>query len=146
METTAAMPVDFQMAVTVLERRVKPPALVFFLSDFLTDDMSGLARALTRLQRRYECIALRVTDPLETTFPVGTARLVTRDFETNRVQALSLTRKNHQRMAAQAGAYEAQLDAVFQQCRVAYRTITPHSNYHHDLCSLFLGDPRRAIV
>jgi uncharacterized protein (DUF58 family) len=145
-EAAATAPVYFQMAATALERRVQPPALVFILSDFLTDDLPGLTTALTRLQRRYECIALRVTDPLETTFPVGTARIVTRDLETNRVQALSLTRRNHQRMAAQARAYAAQLDTVFQQCGVAHRTITPHSNYPHDLCSLFLVDPRRAIA
>ena len=144
--TTAAAPVDFQLAVTVLERRVKPPALVFCLSDFLTDDIPDLARALTRLQRRYECLALRLTDPLETTFPVGTACIVTRDLETNRVRAFSLTRKNHQRMAAQARAYAAQLDTVFQQCGVAHRTITPHCNYYHDLCRLFLVDPRRVIA
>ena len=144
--TTAAAPVDFQLAVTTLERRVKPPALVFVLSDFLTDDLEGLTRALMRLQRRYECVALRLVDPLEITFPVGTARIVTRDLETQRVQAFSLTRKNHQRMAAQAHAHAAQLDAVFQQCGVAHRTITPHSNYHHDLCRLFLLDPRRVIA
>jgi uncharacterized protein (DUF58 family) len=144
--TSAATPVDFQLAVSVLERRVKPPALVFCLSDFLTDDIPGLARALTRLQRRYEGIALRLTDPLETTLPAGTARIVTRDLETNRVRAFSLTRKNHQRMAAQARMYEAQLDAVFQQCGVPHRTITPHSNYYHDLCSLFSSPPRRVIA
>jgi uncharacterized protein (DUF58 family) len=137
-------PVDFSTAATALERWVKSPALVFLLSDFLTDDLPQFERALTRVCRQHEIVALRVTDPLEMTFPSGTARLVTRDLETNRVQVYNLTRKNRQRMAAHAQAHATQLSSVLKRAGVPYLTVTPHSNYCDELSRLFLPGYRSA--
>jgi hypothetical protein len=90
-----------------VERFAKPPALIFLLSDFLTQETAQLARALTRLHRRYEVVALHLTDPLETTFPGGNVRIRLRDLETQRVQTYSLTQKHRQRLTAHAQAQHA---------------------------------------
>lgn len=136
-------PVDFWGVATTLERCVPPPVLVFLLSDFLTNDLQQLEAALTRLSRRHEIVALHVRDPLEITFPRSPARIITQDLETNRVQAYSLTRKNQQRMAEQAQARSAQLQALFQRVGIAHLTVTPQSNYRDDLSHIFLSSHRR---
>jgi uncharacterized protein (DUF58 family) len=141
---TEPTPVDFWTAATTLERCAKSPALVFLLSDFLTEDIPQLERALARLCRRHEIIVLRVTDPLEVTLPSGTARLITQDLETKRVQAYSLTRKNRQRMAEYTRAQSRQFHSLLQRVGVPYLTITPHSDYCSDLSRLFLSGYRRA--
>jgi uncharacterized protein (DUF58 family) len=137
-------PASFWTAVSSLERWVKSPALVFLLSDFLTDDMLHLRQALVRLCRRHEPIALIVTDPLEVALPTGTTRIVTRDLETDQVRAYSLTRTNRQRMLASCQAQRAQLHQLFQRLGVAQLTVTPHTPYREDLRQLMLTRPRRA--
>ncbi len=137
-------PAHFGAAVARLERWVKHAALVFLISDFLTDDTESLRQALMRLRRRHDVIALVVRDPLEANLPAGQGRMVTRDLETGAVRSLSLTRANQRRMAAQAAARQAHLHRMLQQCRLPSITVTPHSNYVADLSQLFLRGHRRA--
>jgi uncharacterized protein (DUF58 family) len=135
---------SFWTAVTNLERRVKHPALVFLLSDFLTEEPILLRQALARLCRRHEVIALRVMDPLEVALPTGTTRIVARDLETHQVRSYSLTRANHQRMLAAGAARRVELQQIFRRLGMAYLTITPHSPYGAELRQLFLTHHRRA--
>jgi uncharacterized protein (DUF58 family) len=137
-------PASFWTAVTSLERRLKHPALVFVLSDFLTQDLISLRQALARLCRRHEPIALVVTDPLEVALPIGTTRIVTRDLETDQVRSYSLTRANHQRMLATGQARRAQLQQMFRRLGIAYLTVTPHSPYGAEISQLFLTHHTRA--
>jgi uncharacterized protein (DUF58 family) len=138
-DSAAPTPVNFAAATTALERCLPQPALIFLLSDFLLQDTQPLESALSRLSRRHEVIALHILDPLERMFPIGTARLVMRDLETQQVQAYSLTRANQRRMAEQTQARHTHVQLLFQRLRVPYLSITPQSNYHHDLSRLFVN-------
>jgi uncharacterized protein (DUF58 family) len=129
-------PASFWTAVTSLEKWVKHPALVFVLSDFLTEDPIPLRQALARLCRRHEPIALIVTDPLEVALPTSTIRLVARDLETDQVQSYSLTRANHQRMLVAGQARRAQLQQMFRHLGIAHLTVTPHSPYGAEISQL----------
>lgn len=140
---TAQEPASFHTAVATLVRRVQRPALVFVVSDFLTDDTQQLHHALAQLGRRHDPVALVLGDPLEVTLPTGTARLVLHDLETNHVRSYSLTRSNQQRMVADQQARRAHLQHLFQDVGIAHLTVTPHSHYHQELCQLFLTRHRR---
>ncbi|ETX09219.1 MAG: hypothetical protein ETSY2_00790 [Candidatus Entotheonella gemina] len=137
-------PADWWTAVSRLERWVSRPTLMFILSDFLTDDSERLQQALKQLCRRHDPIALVVTDPLEQTLPVGTARIVSRDFETGAVRSFSLTRANQRRMAERTEARQAQLGQMFRHLRMPYLTVTADGNYIDELRHLVLSRHRRA--
>ncbi|HEY7711129.1 MAG TPA: DUF58 domain-containing protein [Candidatus Entotheonella sp.] len=136
-------PADWWTAVSCLERWVTRPTLMFLLSDFLTDDRERLRRALKRLCRRHDLIALVVTDPLEQALPTGTARMVSRDLETGAVRSYSLTRTNQRRMAERIEAQRAQLGQLFRHLSMPYLTVTPDRHYIDDLRQLVLRRNRR---
>jgi uncharacterized protein (DUF58 family) len=135
---------NFANAVECLERWVKHQALVFLLSDFITDDLPGLAHSLKRLCRSHEVIALVVTDPLEISLPAGASRLMTRDLETGHIRPYRLTRRNQQRMVRHAQTRRERLQQVFQRLGVAHLIVTPHSHYGEELRQLLLSRHRRA--
>ena len=139
----SAGPADWWTAVSRLEHSVTQPTLLFLLSDFLADDSERLRRALSRLSRRHDPIALVVTDPLEQNLPTSTARMVSRDLETGAARSYSLTRANQRRMAQRAEARQAQLDQMFRHLRMPYLTVTPDHDYIDDLSHLVLSRHRR---
>ena len=141
--TEAQTSANFVMAATVLEQRLKRPALVFLLSDFLTDDFQGLSQALARLQARHDLIALVITDPREEELPQGYARMAVRDLETGEVMVYDFLPKNRQIMAATAHARQAQLQQILQRLDVTAVTVTPSSNYAADITQLFLRRSQR---
>jgi hypothetical protein len=130
--------------VAAFEARMKQPALVFLLSDFLTDDCTPLARALTRLQARHDVIALVVTDPREATWPMGHARMAVRDLETGAVTVYHLSPHNRRLLELRAQARQAQLQQLFHNLGMASVVVTPHSNYVEDLTQLFQRRRRRS--
>jgi uncharacterized protein (DUF58 family) len=133
----------FGVAVDALESWLKRPALVFFLSDFLTDDLTHLAQSLRRLCARHDLIAMVVADPREEALPAGSASMSMRDLETGAVTTYRFSRKNRQRMAAVAQARHVHLQKLFDDLGIAQVTVTPSSDYGTDLRQLFLGHQKR---
>jgi uncharacterized protein (DUF58 family) len=133
---------NFTLAVSGLEARLKGAALVFLLSDFLTDDFQGLSQALTRLQARHDLIALVLSDPREEALPPGYASMAIRDLETHEVVVYDFSPRNRQRMAATAQAQQWQLQQLLQRLGVAAVRLTPASNYVEDLTQLFRSRQR----
>jgi uncharacterized protein (DUF58 family) len=133
----------FEVAVDALEAWIKRPALIFLLSDFLTDDLPHLSQTLRRLCARHDLIAMVVTDPREEALPPGSASMRMRDLETGTVTTYRFSQKNRQRMAAMAQARQAHLQQLFHHLGIAYVTVTPSSDYGTDLRQLFLGRRRR---
>jgi uncharacterized protein (DUF58 family) len=129
---------SFDAAVGGLEARVKQRALVFLLSDFLTDDISRLSHALARLQARYDLIPLVVTDPREEAMPRGHARMPMRDLETGQRTVYYLSPFNRRRIEAAAHARHTALQQLFHHLGMAHVVVSPHSNYVADLMRLFL--------
>jgi uncharacterized protein (DUF58 family) len=140
-DATAA---NFASAVAALERWISRQALVFVLSDFITDDPLGLEQALMRLSHAHEVIALVVADPLEISFPSGATRLVARDLETGQVRSYRLTRRHQRQMARGEQCRRRQLHHLFQRLGMPCLTVTPQSNYAEDLRHLLLTRHRRA--
>jgi uncharacterized protein (DUF58 family) len=135
--------VNFGVVVDHLEKWVKQPSLLFLLSDFLTDDTSDLSQALTQLRRRYDPIALMITDPLEITLPMAHARVVARDLETGELSSYSFTRKNQRNMETKREARQQELRKIFQGFDLPYLSLTPTSNYAQELTHFFLRRHRR---
>ena len=134
---------DWVTVAAILEERLKRPALLFLLSDFLTDDMLPLSQALARLQARHDVIALVVTDPREEELPAGYARMALRDLETGQITRYDFSAKNRQIMAAVAQTRQRQLQQTFQHLGIASVTVSPCSDYVQDITRLFLGRRRR---
>jgi uncharacterized protein (DUF58 family) len=134
---------NFATAATVLEQRLTRPALVFLLSDFLTDDFQSLSQALARIQTRHDLIALVITDPREEELPQGYARMAVRDLETGEVMVYDVLPRNRQMMAATVRARQAQLQQILRQLDIAAVTVTPSSDYAADITQLFLRRSQR---
>lgn len=143
LQSEAGGPADWWSAVSHLEHRVTRSTLMFLLSDFLVDDRERLQRALQRLCRRHDPIALMVMAPLEQTLPISTARIVSRDLETGAVRSYSLTRTNQRRMAACTAARQAQLGQMFHDLRMPYLTVRSDGDYLDELRQLVLSRHRR---
>lgn len=142
---TSHKPVNFWSAVEALEQRFTIPALIFLCSDFLTDDMQQLARALARLQIRHDVVALIFTDPRETVLPTEPARLVMCDLETGEIRMYQCSSHNQQRMVQKGVQRIQHLHQLLYDLRVAQVSITPQSNYQEDIAHLFRMRYRRGF-
>jgi uncharacterized protein (DUF58 family) len=134
---------NIEAAVSALEDRLKHPALVFLMSDFLSDDPQQFSQALLRLCRRHDLIALPITDPRESTLPPGNVQMAMRDLETGDVMVYRFSRQNRDAMATLAQVRYAQLQQVFRDLGIAHVMVTPQSDYPADLTQVFLGRRRR---
>jgi uncharacterized protein (DUF58 family) len=134
---------DWITATAILEERLKWPALIFLLSDFLTDDVLHLSQALSRLQGRHDVVALIITDPREEEFPSEYARMAMRDLETGQIALYDFSATNRHIMMGAARARQHQLQQTFAHVGIASVTVTPSSDYVQDLTRLFLGRHRR---
>ncbi|MEE9146104.1 MAG: DUF58 domain-containing protein [Candidatus Tectomicrobia bacterium] len=129
---------NFWAAATGLDQYLKRRALVFLVSDYLTDDVDDLSRALSWLQRKHDLISLHVVDPRETGFPSARGSIVARDLETGKVASYNLSRRNQRSMAAMAEMRQERLQHMMQQLAVAHVTVTPDSDYAADITQMFL--------
>jgi uncharacterized protein (DUF58 family) len=76
----AGQTTDLALALRTVSRLLKRQAVVFLISDFLTDDES-YARNLTLAARQHDIIAVMLSDPLEQRWP-GVGIVGLRDAET----------------------------------------------------------------
>lgn len=102
---------------SILHRRT----LIFLVSDFQTDDVTGLERILRRLNRRHEVIGVRLSDPREAKLiPIGLVELVDPesgerrvvDTGSRRVRRLWRERHASQRLRVDAMLRGAHVDCV----------------------------------
>jgi uncharacterized protein (DUF58 family) len=140
---SAGTTVDFGAVVAALEIWIKRPALIFLLSDFLTDDVQQLAQALGRLRARHDLIALELRDPRETAMPMGSARMTMRDLEMGEVTTYGYSQHSRRHMAALAQARQDHLQQLFHHLDIGHVTVTPRSDYASALTQFFLGRRRR---
>jgi len=136
--------VNFRAVASYLQQVLKQTALVFVLSDFLTDDSADLQAALFLLGRRHDIVPLLITDPLERDLPVGQARLVTHDMETGKLRSYSFTRKNRQSIEQLRQTRDETLHHIFRSLGLRYLRISPASDYVNDLNALFSTQSGRA--
>ncbi|MDH3599609.1 MAG: DUF58 domain-containing protein, partial [Candidatus Tectomicrobia bacterium] len=90
---------DFWVAAQGLQQYLKHRALVFLLSDFLTDESDQLAQTLSWLRSKHDLINLRLSDPREMSLPPGRGRMLARDLETGKLILCRFSRRNRHRMA-----------------------------------------------
>jgi len=99
---------DFERAAMFLERVTQKRAVVLVISDYLN---LNFEKAMKRLSRRHDLIALCVTDPREERFPGGAlARVV--DAETGKMRlidigAADVTRRAQQRQSQMSRRWRA---------------------------------------
>jgi uncharacterized protein (DUF58 family) len=134
---------NFWVAAQGLQQHVKHRALVFLLSDFLTDEADQLAQTLGWLQSKHDLITLKLSDPREVSLPSGHGRMLTRDLETGKLIMYRFSRRNRRGMERAAEAYQQRLQALCQALDITQLTVTPESNYGEDMTQMFLASQRR---
>ena len=134
---------NFWVAAQGLQQHLKHRALVFLLSDFLTDEADQLAQTLSWLRSKHDLINLRLSDPREMNLPSGPGRLLARDLETGKLIMYRFSRRNRRRMARIAEEYHQRLQALCQTLDITQLTVTPESNYGEDMTQMFLAPQRR---
>ena len=129
---------DYWPMAATLQQYLKQRTLIFLISDFLTANIEQLMQTTEVLHDRHDLINVTISDPRETTLPVGVGRMVTRDLETGKIATYSFSRRNRRRMALAAQARQDQLQALWQRLNIAHVTVTPESNYPEELTQMFL--------
>lgn len=127
---------NFGAVAQALQVYLKRRSLVFFLSDFLTEDTDDLVQALELIRRQHDLRSLWLSDPRERELPVAPAIIRTRDLETGDYVAVRLSRRNCRRLAQAARAHEERLHAIWQELDIAYTQVTPESDYETDVTRL----------
>lgn len=121
---------DLDHAARVLERVAVKRAVVLVLSDFL--DVS-FERALSRLNRRHDVVAIPIVDPREERFPgKGLARLV--DLESGEATLVDLGRADVARRAAQRREH---LVRRFRSAGIDHLAVSTAIPYDRELLRFF---------
>lgn len=134
---------DFLQAACSLEHYLKRRALVFVISDYLTEDFDSLTEAFGTLRNRHHVVSIQIRDTREVELPTGRAHIVTRDLETGQRSTYNFTRRNRERMRARIHAHQEQLHTMMQQLDVAQVTVMPDSNYSDAISQAFLTSRTR---
>jgi uncharacterized protein (DUF58 family) len=123
-------PADFEGAGRFLERVNAKRAVVIVLSDFL--DLN-FERALKRLHRRHDVVALTISDPREERFPAGgLAHLA--DAESHEARLVHLGRADVERRAA---ARRQQIERRFRSAGIDRLEVSTALPYDRDLLRFF---------
>jgi uncharacterized protein (DUF58 family) len=121
---------DFSQLATFIDRISVKRAVVIVLSDFLDADFD---RALRRMDRRHDVVAIAISDPREERFPErGLARLL--DAESGESRLVDLGRSDVARRAAIRAAHLKQRFAAAGIDHVGVSTGVP---YDRDLLRFF---------
>ncbi len=134
---------DISVALTEVHRRLKRSAVIFCLSDFITEQNIFESRALKYLVQRHDFIPLILEDAWEAALPAGTGFVRLHDAESASEMLLDLSPKNtahyarlmqERKLALKRGFYRLHLDHVF---------LRPGEPYLDALLGLFLARRRR---
>ena len=121
---------DFDAAGRFLERVNAKRAVVIVLSDFL--DLN-FERALKRLNRRHDVVAIALSDPREERFPRGALAHLA-DAETGEARLVDLGRADVER---RAGARRQQIDRRFRSAGVDRLHVSTAMPYDRELLRFF---------
>jgi len=121
---------DLDHAARFLERVAVKRAVVLVLSDFLDVPFE---RALSRLNRRHDVVAIPIIDPREERFPAkGLARLV--DLESGEATLIDLGRSDVARRAAQ---HREHLVRRFRSAGIDHLAVSTAIPYDRELLRFF---------
>jgi len=127
---------DLALALTRLNRLIRPAAIVFILSDFLSAPQS-YASALAFTGQRHDVIAIVFDDPIERQLPnVGLLHL--QDAETAETHLVDTRSARWQAdFQRQRAAFLAERAAVFKRARAAVVDVPPDRDYARALQRFF---------
>lgn len=130
-------PADLETTVRFLQRVSVKRNVMLFISDFL--DMP-FERALERLSRKHDVIALAISDPREHAFPSrGLVRLV--DGESGQASQIDLSKN---RVRASAGRRVMELVQGFRRAKIDHLFVSTAIPYERDLLGFFRNRVLRA--
>ncbi len=132
---------DIPQAIDYLSSTVRRHAVVFLVSDLLT---TGAERALAVAGRRYDLIAVRVSDPREQELPrVGTITLT--DPETGEMFEVDASSKRFRaRFAEERRRQLAEQDKLLKRLRIDSISVSTGAPYAEPLERFFRARARRA--
>lgn len=129
---------DMSGALNMLGHVLRRRSIVFVLSDFLMPDEARASgeRALKRLNRQHDTIAVRLVDPKEADLPaIGLVRL--RDPESGRTRLVDLTRRASRRHRREFEKRRAEADRALARCGVDRVECSTDRPFLRDLVNLF---------
>ncbi|HYM59698.1 MAG TPA: DUF58 domain-containing protein [Thermoanaerobaculia bacterium] len=121
---------DIEHAVRFLERASAKRAVVIVLSDFLDLDFE---RALSRLNRKHDVIAVSITDPREEHMPAG-ALAPMMDLETGEARLVDL---RHSEVGRRAARRREMLARRFRSAGVDHLAVSTAIPYDRSLLRFF---------
>ncbi|HUJ13867.1 MAG TPA: DUF58 domain-containing protein [Thermoanaerobaculia bacterium] len=128
---------DFDRAAQFLERVTSKRAVVLMISDYLN---LNFERAMKRLNRRHDLIAIQIIDPREERFPSGAlARVV--DAETGAMRLIDIGRAEVGRRAAQR---QQQIARRWRSAGVDALAVSTAIPYDRELLRFFRERVQRA--
>ena len=100
-------------AISHLLTSLKRMSIIFFVSDFMTDDEALSSGELGQLAARHDVVAVVPQDPAEISLPPGGGYLRVRDVESGRRASIGLGRGSRAQYAADVKARKDELTRAF---------------------------------
>jgi uncharacterized protein (DUF58 family) len=126
-----------------LARTLKRMSIVFFVSDFLTDEDLFGGPDLAMLAARHDVIAVVPEDPFERDLPAGPGYVSLRDLESGRRVAVDLGGRSRRRYAAEARRHRESLARAFYRVPMEHVFVPTDGRPVEPLLSLFASRIRR---
>jgi uncharacterized protein (DUF58 family) len=143
---------DFQSVLEHQARTLRRRALVFLVSDFMSDDLvapgtrPAWSDELARLARRHDVICVRVHDPFESELPEA-GWILLQDAESGRtVDVDTRSPKVREAWAAAARARRAALEAVLRRAKVDLIELATDGDPAESVARFFKTRTQRRVV
>ena len=129
-------------AVRALVTSLKRLTVIFFVSDFMTDEDLFAAGDLAVLAARHDVIAVVPEDPSESTLPAGRGYLRMRDLESGRSETVGLSRGARAAYRERARERRASLARDFYRAPIDHVFVRTDQNPIEQMLSLFASRVR----
>lgn len=125
---------DLNVAFEYLARRNVNKALVFMISDFITE--KPFTKYMNIVAKKHDLVAIRCLDERERTFP-SVGFLPIQDSETGEISLIDTRGKHADRLNALLGARVAEQDNLFKQHGIDVLDVRIDQSFMNDLVCFF---------
>lgn len=124
-------------AAEYLNRELKQMSVVFFVSDFLSNEDWRRSNELKALAAKHDVIAVVLDEPGEDLLPAGSGYLRLKDMESGKVMALGLNEKNRSAYREAFLRHREQLVEYFYASRIDHVFIRATEHFLEPLMQVF---------
>jgi len=135
-------PTSILPAVRALVSRLKRLTVVFFVSDFMTDEDVFSSGDLSVLAAHHDVIAVVPEDPAESSLPAGHGYLRMRDLESGRAKTVGLSRRSREAYGERARLRREALTQAFYRVPMDSAFVRTDQNPIEQMLGLFASRVR----